>query len=101
MNRLVKEKSPYLQQHKNNPVDWYPWGREAFQIARDQNKLIFLSIGYSTCYWCHVMEKDCFEKESVAKVLNQDFISIKVDREEHPDVDEIYMDAIVDRKSVV
>jgi len=95
MNRLVKEKSPYLQQHKNNPVDWYPWGREAFQIARDQNKLIFLSIGYSTCYWCHVMEKDCFEKESVAKVLNQDFISIKVDREEHPDVDEIYMDAIV------
>ncbi|MDO8528227.1 MAG: thioredoxin domain-containing protein [Deltaproteobacteria bacterium] len=95
MNRLSKEKSPYLLQHQNNPVDWYAWGEEAFQAARAQNKPIFLSIGYSTCYWCHMMEKDSFELQEVAEVLNKNFINIKVDREEHPDVDQIYMDAVV------
>ncbi|MBI1909432.1 MAG: thioredoxin domain-containing protein [Deltaproteobacteria bacterium] len=95
MNRLGEEKSPYLLQHKDNPVDWYPWGEEAFQAARDQNKPIFLSIGYATCYWCHMMEKDSFERQEVADVLNHYFISIKVDREEHPDVDQIYMDAVM------
>ena len=95
MNRLSKEKSPYLLQHQHNPVDWYSWGEEAFQAARDQNRPIFLSIGYSTCYWCHMMEKDSFELAEVANVLNQNFISIKVDREEHPDIDQIYMDAVV------
>ncbi len=94
-NRLGKEKSPYLLQHKDNPVFWFPWGEEAFQAAKRENKIIFLSIGYSTCYWCHVMEKDSFERDDVAAVLNKDFISIKVDREEHPDVDQIYMDAVV------
>lgn len=94
-NRLGKEKSPYLLQHKDNPVFWFPWGEEAFQAAKAENKIIFLSIGYSTCYWCHVMEKDSFERDDVAAVLNKDFISIKVDREEHPDVDQIYMDAVV------
>ncbi|MDP2600245.1 MAG: thioredoxin domain-containing protein [Deltaproteobacteria bacterium] len=95
MNRLAKEKSPYLLQHQHNPVEWYPWGEEAFQAAHHQNKPIFLSIGYSTCYWCHMMEKDSFELAEVADVLNQNFISIKVDREEHPDIDQIYMDAVV------
>lgn len=94
-NRLGQQKSPYLLQHKDNPVHWFPWGEEAFQAAREENKLIFLSIGYSTCYWCHVMEKDSFERKDVAEVLNKDFVSIKVDREEHPDVDQIYMDAVV------
>ena len=94
-NRLAKEKSPYLLQHKGNPVDWYPWGEEAFKAAREQNKPIFLSIGYSTCYWCHMMEKDSFELPEVADALNRDFISIKVDREEHPDVDRIYMEAVI------
>ncbi|MFN8390090.1 MAG: thioredoxin domain-containing protein [Bdellovibrionota bacterium] len=94
-NRLSKEKSPYLLQHQHNPVDWYPWGDEAFAAAKAQNKPIFLSIGYSTCYWCHVMEKDSFENEDLAKVLNAHFISIKVDREERPDVDSIYMNAVV------
>jgi len=94
-NRLGAEKSPYLQQHKNNPVDWFAWNDEALQAAREENKLIFLSIGYSTCYWCHVMEKDSFERQDVADTLNKDFISIKVDREERPDVDTIYMDAVV------
>ena len=93
-NRLGKEKSPYLRQHEANPVCWYPWGEEAFKAARDQNKPIFLSIGYSTCYWCHVMEKDSFEHEDVAAILNKHFISIKVDREERPDIDQIYMDAV-------
>ena len=91
MNRLAHEKSPYLLQHANNPVDWYPWGEQAFAAARDSNKPIFLSIGYSTCHWCHVMERESFEMDSVAEVLNRDFISIKVDREERPDVDRIYM----------
>jgi uncharacterized protein YyaL (SSP411 family) len=94
-NRLAQEKSPYLLQHKDNPVNWFPWGKEAFEAAHKENKLIFLSIGYSTCYWCHVMEKDSYENEEVAQVLNDHFISIKVDREEHPDVDQVYMDAVV------
>ncbi len=95
MNRLQNEHSPYLRQHQNNPVDWYPWGEEAFQKAKAENKPIFLSIGYSTCYWCHVMEKDSFEQNDVAEVLNRFFVSIKVDREERPDVDSIYMSAVI------
>lgn len=94
-NRLASEKSPYLLQHQFNPVQWYPWGEEAFAAARSQDKPIFLSIGYSTCYWCHVMERDSFERDDVAAVLNRDFICIKVDREERPDVDQIYMDVVV------
>lgn len=90
-NRLANEPSPYLQQHKHNPVDWYPWGEEAFEKARRENKPIFLSIGYSTCHWCHVMERESFEDNETAEILNQDFVSIKVDREERPDVDRIYM----------
>ncbi|MBI2472502.1 MAG: thioredoxin domain-containing protein [Planctomycetes bacterium] len=90
-NHLIKEKSPYLQQHAYNPVDWYPWGEEAFQKAVRENKPIFLSIGYSTCHWCHVMEYESFEDEEVAKILNDNFVSIKVDREERPDIDNIYM----------
>ncbi|MHA1149729.1 MAG: thioredoxin domain-containing protein [Promethearchaeota archaeon] len=91
MNKLAHEKSPYLLQHKNNPVDWYPWGDSAFQKAREENKPIFLSIGYSTCHWCHVMAHESFEDEEVAKLMNEVFISIKVDREERPDIDNIYM----------
>jgi len=94
-NRLGGEKSPYLLQHKDNPVHWFAWGEEAFRASREEKKPIFLSIGYSTCYWCHMMEKDSFEIQEVADALNRDFISIKVDREEHPDVDQIYMDAVV------
>src|SRR3954470_11466237 len=90
-NRLAKEKSPYLLQHQHNPVDWYPWGAEAFEKAKKENKPIFLSVGYSTCHWCHVMEREAFSDESVAKVLNENFVCIKVDREERPDIDEIYM----------
>jgi len=90
-NRLAKEKSPYLLQHAHNPVDWFAWNDEAFVKARTENKPIFLSIGYSTCHWCHVMERESFEQESVGKFLNEHFISIKVDREERPDVDKIYM----------
>jgi uncharacterized protein YyaL (SSP411 family) len=93
-NRLAKEKSPYLLQHKDNPVDWYPWGEEAFERAKAEEKPLFLSIGYSTCHWCHVMEHESFEKESVADVLNRHFVSVKVDREERPDVDDIYMAAV-------
>jgi len=93
-NRLAKEKSPYLLQHAHNPVDWYPWGQEAFDKAKKEDKPIFLSIGYSTCHWCHVMEHESFEDEEVAKVLNEKFVSIKVDREERPDVDQIYMAAV-------
>ena len=91
MNRLSRERSPYLLQHANNPVDWYPWGDEAFEKARTENKPIFLSIGYSTCHWCHVMEHESFENADVAAVLNAEFVSIKVDREERPDVDRVYM----------
>jgi len=94
-NLLADEKSPYLLQHSFNPVQWYPWGAAAFEAAKAQDKPIFLSIGYSTCYWCHVMEKDSFEQSDVAEILNHDFISIKVDREERPDVDAIYMDVVV------
>jgi uncharacterized protein len=90
-NRLAGEKSPYLLQHANNPVDWYPWGEAAFAKARAEDKPIFLSVGYSTCHWCHVMERESFENEEIAAVLNRDFVAIKVDREERPDVDRIYM----------
>jgi len=90
-NRLVFEKSPYLLQHAGNPVDWYPWGEAAFARARAEDKPIFLSIGYSTCHWCHVMERESFEDAEVAALMNKDFVSIKVDREERPDVDHIYM----------
>jgi uncharacterized protein YyaL (SSP411 family) len=91
MNRLARERSPYLLQHAGNPVDWYPWGDEAFAKARAEDKPIFLSIGYSTCHWCHVMEHESFEQPAVAAVLNEHFVSIKVDREERPDVDRVYM----------
>lgn len=90
-NRLIKEKSPYLLQHAENPVDWYPWGEEAFEKARKEDKPILLSIGYSTCHWCHVMEHESFEDEEVARLMNETFVSIKVDREERPDIDGIYM----------
>jgi len=90
-NRLIHEKSPYLLQHAHNPVDWYPWGKEAFEKAKLEDKPIFLSIGYSTCHWCHVMERESFEDEEVAKVLNDYYVAIKVDREERPDIDSIYM----------
>ncbi|MCH6551781.1 MAG: thioredoxin domain-containing protein, partial [Planctomycetes bacterium] len=92
-NRLINETSPYLLQHAHNPVDWYPWGEEAFEAARRQDKAIFVSIGYSTCYWCHVMERESFENEQIAALMNEHFICIKVDREERPDVDDIYMAA--------
>ena len=90
-NRLAAEKSPYLQQHAHNPVDWYPWGEEAFEKARQEDKPVFLSIGYSTCHWCHVMARESFEDREIAGLLNQYFVSIKVDREERPDVDDAYM----------
>lgn len=90
-NRLIFEKSPYLLQHAANPVDWHPWGEEAFRMAKEQNKPVFLSIGYTTCHWCHVMEHESFEDEGVAAVINAGFIPVKVDREERPDIDEIYM----------
>ncbi len=93
-NRLIKEKSPYLLQHAFNPVDWYSWGDEAFEKARREDKPIFLSIGYSTCYWCHVMEREVFENDSLAALMNQYVVSIKVDREERPDVDRVYMTAV-------
>ncbi len=99
-NRLKHEDSPYLQQHAHNPVNWYPWCDEAFEKAKKEDKLIFLSIGYSTCHWCHVMEKESFENDSVAKVLNKDFIAIKVDREEYPHIDRHYQDiyALMNRR---
>lgn len=95
VNRLANEKSPYLLQHAHNPVNWYPWGEEALALAKKENKLIFLSIGYSTCHWCHVMEKESFEDEETAKIMNEKFINIKVDREERPEIDKIYMTFIV------
>lgn len=91
-NRLIKEKSPYLLQHAHNPVDWYPWSEEAFAKARAEDKPIFLSIGYATCHWCHVMEKETFENPEIAREMNETFVNIKVDREEHPEVDSIYME---------
>ncbi len=93
-NRLVHETSPYLLQHARNPVDWYPWGEEALTRARKENKPILLSIGYSSCHWCHVMEKESFENEDVARIMNERFVNIKVDREERPDLDEVYMHAV-------
>ena len=93
-NRLAREKSPYLLQHAHNPVQWFPWGPEAWEKARAENKPVFLSVGYSACHWCHVMERESFEVEAVAALLNENFVSIKVDREERPDVDEIYMTAV-------
>jgi len=91
LNHLQNEKSPYLLQHADNPVDWYPWGDEAFRKAEEDDKPIFLSIGYSTCHWCHVMEHESFEDPEVARLMNENFINIKVDREERPDIDELYM----------
>lgn len=93
-NRLINETSPYLLQHAHNPVDWYPWGDEALESARKEDKPIVLSIGYSACHWCHVMERECFESEEIARLMNQNFINIKVDREERPDLDAIYMEAV-------
>ena len=92
-NQLIHEKSPYLLQHAHNPVNWYPWKQEAFLRAKEEDKPIFLSIGYSTCHWCHVMEKESFENEEIAELLNEYFICIKVDREERPDIDAVYMEA--------
>ncbi|MDA0748493.1 MAG: thioredoxin domain-containing protein, partial [bacterium] len=93
-NRLAKETSPYLIQHAHNPVDWYPWGEEALDRARSEDRPIFLSVGYSACHWCHVMEHESFENESIAEVMNEHFVNIKVDREERPDLDEVYMNAV-------
>lgn len=93
-NRLIDELSPYLLQHAHNPVDWYPWGEEALKKAKDENKMIIVSIGYSSCHWCHVMEEESFENETVAKIMNDHFVCIKVDREERPDIDNIYMNAV-------
>lgn len=94
MNRLQYESSPYLQQHKNNPIDWYPWGEEALRKAVEEDKIIILSVGYSTCHWCHVMERETFVDLQVAEIMNRDFVCIKLDREERPDIDAIYMDAL-------
>ena len=93
-NRLIGQTSPYLLQHAHNPVDWYPWSKEAFQAAKQEDKPIFLSIGYSTCHWCHVMENESFSDENIAEIMNENFVSIKVDREEHPDIDDLYMTAV-------
>ena len=92
-NRLAHATSPYLQQHAHNPVDWYEWGEEALTAAREQDKPIFLSIGYAACHWCHVMAHESFENEAIAAVMNEHFINIKIDREERPDLDQIYMQA--------
>ena len=94
-NRLAREKSPYLLQHAHNPVDWYPWGEEAFEKAKKEDKPVLLSIGYSTCHWCHVMEEESFENSETAKAMNDHFISIKVDREERPDIDSVYMSYVM------
>lgn len=94
-NRLINESSPYLLQHAHNPVDWHPWGPEAFEKAKKEDKPVFLSIGYSTCHWCHVMEKESFENEHIAKIINEHFVCIKVDREQRPDIDQIYMNAVI------
>src|SRR4030043_469145 len=93
-NRLIHETSPYLLQHAHNPVDWYPWGEEALSRAKKEDKPIFLTIGFSSCHWCHVMEKESFENEAIASLMNERFINIKVDREERPDLDELYMNAV-------
>ena len=93
-NRLAEEASPYLLQHKDNPVDWYPWGPEALERARREEKPVLLSIGYAACHWCHVMERESFEDPGTAALMNEHFVSIKVDREERPDIDSIYMEAV-------
>ncbi|HKR23145.1 MAG TPA: thioredoxin domain-containing protein, partial [Pyrinomonadaceae bacterium] len=93
-NHLIHESSPYLLQHAHNPVDWYPWGEEAFAKARAENKPVLLSIGYSACHWCHVMAHESFEDEEIAKLMNDLYVNIKVDREERPDLDQIYMSAV-------
>jgi hypothetical protein len=93
-NRLIHETSPYLLQHAHNPVDWYPWGEEALQKAKREDKPILVSIGYAACHWCHVMERESFENEDTARVMNELFVNIKIDREERPDIDHIYMDAV-------
>ena len=93
-NRLAKERSPYLRQHRTNPVDWYPWGAEALERARTTGKPIFLSVGYAACHWCHVMEHESFEDPGTAKILNDAFVCVKVDREERPDLDRVYMMAV-------
>lgn len=90
-NKLKNETSPYLLQHAENPVEWYPWGEEAFEKAKSEDKPVFLSIGYSTCHWCHVMAHESFENQQTAAILNKNFISVKVDREERPDIDSVYM----------
>ncbi|MGH9103739.1 MAG: DUF255 domain-containing protein, partial [Acidimicrobiales bacterium] len=94
-NRLATETSPYLRQHAGTPVDWYPWGEEAFETARARDVPVMLSVGYSACHWCHVMAHESFEDEATAALMNDRFVSIKVDREERPDVDAVYMDAVV------
>ncbi|MCA9400336.1 MAG: thioredoxin domain-containing protein [Candidatus Omnitrophica bacterium] len=94
-NRLADESSPYLLQHAMNPVDWYPWGNEAFTKAKEQDKPVLLSIGYATCHWCHVMEQESFANENVAEVINEYFIPVKVDREERPDIDQVYMSVVL------
>lgn len=93
-NRLARESSPYLLQHAHNPVDWYTWGDEALTMARREDKPILLSIGYSACHWCHVMERECFENEDIARLMNELFVCIKVDREEHPDIDHVCMEVV-------
>ena len=94
LNRLANSLSPYLLQHQNNPVDWFPWGDEAFELAIEEDKPVFLSVGYAACHWCHVMEHESFEDPFIANLLNQNFVSIKVDREERPDIDQVYMNAV-------
>ena len=94
VNRLAEETSPYLLQHVHNPVDWFPWGPEALEQARELDRPIFLSVGYSACHWCHVMERESFENEKIAELLNRSFLAIKVDREERPDIDQVYMNAV-------
>ncbi|MCS7161452.1 MAG: thioredoxin domain-containing protein, partial [Gemmatales bacterium] len=94
-NRLAEAASPYLRQHAENPVDWYPWCPEALERARREDKPIFLSVGYAACHWCHVMERESFEDPDIARILNEHFINIKVDREERPDIDQLYMQAVV------
>ena len=93
-NHLISETSPYLLQHAHNPVDWYPWGTEALEKAKNENKPILVSIGYAACHWCHVMERESFEDEATASIMNEHFVNIKIDREERPDLDHIYMDAV-------
>ena len=93
-NRLIHESSPYLQKHSHNPVDWYAWGEEAFSRAKQEDKPVLLSVGYSSCHWCSVFHEESFENEAIAKLMNDNFINIKVDREERPDIDSIYMNAV-------